>query len=343
MTAPVYLSSSIASTTSVLLRIQYDQGLQVSSGLPGGGWVVQVNGVVAPVTSGAFVTTSVANDTIQLTLTNPVHTGDVVLVAYTPGFLQNAALEAAPALSNQTVANGSLNPQLLGAVVNQGSGGATLLTLNWNRAVTGSSATLGFTVLVNGISRGVTSGVFGATGFQQVLTLTSAIQAADLVTIAYSSSTGVLTSGGIPVVSFTAQPVTNASTLGGYSVTSASYVVQPPVTITNSQVSASIQLDLGIVDQGVVGRQGPLLVDFGGTFGVSGQNPSGFLLLQDLRPLADQMTVTVTFYQAGGNANAAFAGSDWQSQIRARIASAMAAARTLDTSYTLAGQVVTAV
>lgn len=137
----------------------------------GGGTPVAVNSVATE------------EDTVRLTLERTVSTTETVTVTYTATsgtLLQDEVGNSATTFSGQTVTNISAPPVLQSAIFN-----GTNLVLGYNEALdVGSEPDVGtFTVTVNGTP--VTIDALAVDGSNLTLTLTTAVEIADVITVTY--------------------------------------------------------------------------------------------------------------------------------------------------------------
>jgi uncharacterized repeat protein (TIGR02059 family) len=223
LTGPV-LSSAAVNNLGTVLTLTYNEPLS-STTAPASRFTVTVGGVSRDVTSAV-----VSGSTVQLTLASTVGTGQVVTVAYlappVDGTTSNSAVQDvigndALTLSAQNVTNSSsidLTSPLISSSVLAANG--TTLTLSYNETLNATTApTLAYTVLVDGLSRTVSSAV--VSGSTVVLTLTPTVDRGQVVTVSYSAptadgattNTAIQDTVGNDAIAFTSRAVTNNSTV----------------------------------------------------------------------------------------------------------------------------------
>lgn len=326
MTNPVVLSATCQAST---INVVFDQGLVAPTNQPGRGFTFTADGG-APVTpSGALITTTtVANDTVQLTGLGVINNTEAILVTFVPaGSLQNAGAQQATGFTNQVATNGSTHAKLFAAVLAQNGADNTVATLTWSLPVTATLLATGLTAIANGTQAcTITSVVPGANARQMLVTFAQSYQYSDSLVLSYNQAVGTWTSGTL-IQSFSRQ-LTNASKSGTPSGTfPLSALTLYPLTVTLGYVRGQVGLTLNPVDLVVVGEFGPYMVDFGGTFGISTANPLGLSIPQDLEAVRDGMLVYADFPAAGNPQLAQQAALDWERQMQGRIATALTAMR----------------
>ncbi|WP_162801407.1 SwmB domain-containing protein, partial [Azospirillum brasilense] len=182
---PVVQSATVNGTTLVLT---YDKDLDAANPPAAGAFEVKVGGTTVSVSN---VAVDGVNKTVTLTLAQGVTDADTVTVAYTDPTTGNdaSAVQAtngddAASFTARPVTNNSPDttpPSLVSATVN-----GTTLTLTYSEALDGAADAAGsaFTVMVNGVARTVTAA--DASGTTVTLTLDSAVERYQTVTVGYT-------------------------------------------------------------------------------------------------------------------------------------------------------------
>ncbi|MBK3734600.1 DUF4347 domain-containing protein, partial [Azospirillum brasilense] len=182
---PVVQSATVNGTTLVLT---YDKDLDAANPPAAGAFEVKVGGTTVSVSN---VAVDGVNKTVTLTLAQGVTDADTVTVAYTDPTTGNdaSAVQAtngddAASFTARPVTNNSPDttpPSLVSASVN-----GTTLTLTYSEALDGAADAAGsaFTVMVNGVARTVTGA--NASGTTVTLTLGSAVERYQTVTVGYT-------------------------------------------------------------------------------------------------------------------------------------------------------------
>ena len=205
-TVLAYASSSIENSDPAKLLINFSQSL--ASVIPGvSAFTVTVNSVTRAVSSLA-----ISGNQVQLTLSSAVANGDVVTVSYTKPSsnpIQTSSGLQASAFSNQSVLNNvSPIPVYVSSAVQDAT--PSVLDIIYNIALANIiPSTSAFTVLVNGVSRSVTS--LTISGTKVSLILSSPIVNGNVVTLAYTkpSANPLQTDLGGLAATITAKSVTN--------------------------------------------------------------------------------------------------------------------------------------
>ncbi|MDJ0718488.1 MAG: SwmB domain-containing protein [Prochloraceae cyanobacterium] len=223
--APTFSSATVNGDRLVINLSESDGiGLSVLNPPPATAFTVNVNGAARTVTG---VTISAIAPTAILTLASAVNAGDTVTVAYNDPTAANDALALqdangidAASFAAQTVTNvtgDNTAPVFGSATVN---GDRLLITLNEANPLdsTNIPATTDFTVNVNGAPRIVNSVDINATAKTATLTLASAVNAGETVTVAYTDPTvgvndlfALQDAAGNDTASFVPQTVTNVT------------------------------------------------------------------------------------------------------------------------------------
>lgn len=345
MAAPVL---SALNNTATLVNVVFDQAVTASTGRPGEGFSITVNGVARYADSASIVTTTVANDTVRLVLLGYVGEREVVKVSYSNATnnLQSVSQALPPAnFTNRVSTNNSLHASLLSAVVAENCTDSDTLTLTWSLPIASAALATGVTIYQNGLSVPIVSvtqlpetrklAIKAATGFQNQ----------DVVTWSYDSALGDWTTSGYDIVTFLNQATVNASKLGTpgsqYPLSS---IIREQLSPVNGTVNATVSIDLNSVDELIVSRYGPLNVDFGGTFGVTVDNPTGVVIPQDIKPISQGLVVTKAFFVLQSKPQwAATAATEWLGTITARVSAALGTGRTYDQATVLGNRTVSPV
>lgn len=206
-TIPAYVSSSIQNATPSILEITYNMTL--ANIVPSASsFTVLVNSVARAVN-----TITISGSKVQLTLSSPVAYGNVITVAYTKPLtnpLQTTAGGQAQTITARTVTNnvGAVNPVYVSSSVENVYPSRIEITYDMPLASITPYGTA-YTVLVNSVAREVTS--VAISGSKVQLYLISPVLYGNIVTLSYSkpSTSGIQTTTGVQVNSFTNQPVTN--------------------------------------------------------------------------------------------------------------------------------------
>ncbi len=225
--SPVYVSSVIQNASPSLLEMTYNPAL-ANITPAASSFTVMVNSVARTVNS-----VVISGTKVQLTLSTPVVSGNVVTVAYTKPSsnpLQTSGGGQAITIGAQTVTNNvsAVSPVYVSSVIQNAT--PSLLEMTYNLALANiTPAASSFTVMVNSVARTVNSVVISGTKVQ--LTLSTPVVSGNVVTVAYTkpSSNPLQTSGGGQAITIGAQTVTN-----GLVATGAIYYVSP----TGSDASA---------------------------------------------------------------------------------------------------------
>lgn len=114
-------------------------------------------------------------------------------------------------------------------------------------------------------------------------------------------------------------------------------VILDALTAANGTITAVVTPDLNLVDQTICDSFGPFVVDAGGIFGITAQNPNGVTIAQDLVKLVGGVVLKKTFYVEGYPDRAAVAAAEWQSTMVNRISTTLTTARAVDTATVLEG------
>jgi uncharacterized repeat protein (TIGR02059 family) len=211
--APVYTSSVVANATPAIIQMTYNQSL--ANIVPAvSAFNVLVNSLSRTINSAAIVGSSV-----QLTLTSPIVSGDLVTVSYTvpaTNPLQTTAGGQAVSTGAQTVTNSVSASAVIPVYASAAVGNTTpsLLELTYNTTLASIvPAASAFSVLVNSIARTVSAVAISGTKVQ--LTLASPVVPADVIIVSYTipSSNPLQTTTGGQAASISAQTVTNSVTI----------------------------------------------------------------------------------------------------------------------------------
>ena len=211
-------------TAGTVLTLTYNESLNATTA-PASAFTVMVAGVERAVSSVAINGTKV-----ELTLASPAGSGQTVTVSYTAPAVDattaNSAVQDlvgndAASITGQSVSNSStidLTPPTVSSRAINTAG--TVLTITYNETLNATTAPASaFTVMVNDVERAVTGVAINGTKVE--LTLASAVERLQTVTVAYTAPTAssatsnnaVQDTVGNDAVSFTATSVTNSSSL----------------------------------------------------------------------------------------------------------------------------------
>lgn len=211
-------------TAGTILTLTYNESLNATTATASA-FTVMVAGVERAVSSVAINGTKV-----ELTLASPAGQGQTVTVSYTAPAVNattaNSAVQDlvgndAASFTGQSVSNSStvdLTPPTVSSRAINTAG--TVLTITYNETLNATTAPASaFTVMVNDVERAVTGVAINGTKVE--LTLASAVERLQTVTVAYTAPTAssatsnnaVQDAVGNDAVSFTATSVTNSSSL----------------------------------------------------------------------------------------------------------------------------------
>lgn len=326
-TAPVMVSMYVDQTT---LDVVFDQPITSSTNRPGEGFAFLLNGDTVYSNSAEIV----GVDTVRFTLAATISQGDLFEVSYDNSVsnLENLTDGAsATSFASTAATNNSTHPRLLSAVLAQNLIDPYVISLTFSSPVTSADYLVGLTVLADASPVAVSSVAPDGDPRVLLITLSGSLTYASTITIQYDDATGDWASNGTPLVSLIDEPVTNASKIGtpssDYPLSS---VVRQPLAAKNGVIEATVAVDLNFVDNRLNDRYGPTAVDFGGTFGVSVENPSGVFVPQDMRSLQTGMSVTKKFLVPGFPQHAQVAANEWLATMTTRIEQALGRLRTFD-------------
>jgi uncharacterized protein (TIGR02145 family)/uncharacterized repeat protein (TIGR02059 family) len=203
---PVFVSSVIENAKPSVLEMTYS--LSLANIIPATStFTIMVNSV-----SRAVNAVSISGTKVLLTLASQVNYGDVVTVAYNKPVtnpLQTSYGGQATSISAQNVTNNVASiPVYVGSVIENAT--PALLEMTYNLTLANIvPATSAFTVIVNSVSRSVIS--VSVSGTKVQLTLSSAVNNGDVVTVAYTrpGSNPLQTPSGGQAASISAMGVTN--------------------------------------------------------------------------------------------------------------------------------------
>jgi hypothetical protein len=323
-----------ASSSATELTATFDQPVTSSVGRFGDGFTFTVDGVAAVASAAVQVPGVPAS--ILFTMASPLHDRDTVRISYdaTKGDLTNIpGTNPVQTFLNAAVYNQSAAAALAAVVVALAATGSNLLTALFSLPVTSSNYLNGLSFTANGVPVTPSGAAPGADPRELVVTFPNMFDATDAITMAYDSTAGDWQSSGYLLPSIPSIPVTNASRIGtAYPLSS---VIQEPLCARAGGIVATVGVDLNYVDRELVRRYGPISVDFGGTFGITPQNPAGVFIPQDLQILDTGLQVSKTFMVPGIPAYATDAGKDWLQVVTERIGVALGTLRTMDASVVL--------
>ncbi len=185
-------------------------------------FLINVNGIARTISS---VTSNPTARTVTLTLVVPVTASDTVTLIYsdktslndTTGIIEDAAGNDLPnsnpiSVTNLTPAGDNTPPKVISSEIN-----GAILTLGFDEALANSIPEIArFNVLVNGLSRTISSVSIAASAGVATLQLATPVTASDVVTLSYTDKTNLNDSVGIiqdipgnDLVSFSTAPVVN--------------------------------------------------------------------------------------------------------------------------------------
>ncbi|WP_373232247.1 Ig-like domain-containing protein [Cohnella sp.] len=180
--API-LSTGLATGNKIMLV--YNEGLRTTTVPPTTSFSVLVNGITATVLSVA-----INNNTVELTMSQAIATGQSVLVTYLPGTPALADLAGNPAqvLAGHQIISGTTSTATLSSATVSGN----LLTLNYSAALSSAvvPSNAQYVIRVNGSYMGANT--VSVSGTQVILTLTSQIQAGQTVKVSYYATGSLL-------------------------------------------------------------------------------------------------------------------------------------------------------
>lgn len=179
---PTYLNSAIENTSPNIIEITYSLTL-ANIIPPTSAFTVIINSVTRSVNK-----VDISGAKVLLTMTSPIAYGDVVTLAYTTPSsnpIQTAGSGQASTFSAQRVDN-RVNPDgpiYISSVIENIT--PTILEITFNEILDNTTPSLSaFSVLVNGVSRGIT--LIAISGKKVRLTLESAVLYGDIVTFSYT-------------------------------------------------------------------------------------------------------------------------------------------------------------
>lgn len=325
------VQSIVADETAV--EVTFTQPVHSALGTPGAGFSFTVNGVAASVASAAIMVNPAV---VRFVMTETIDDRDTVLVSYdaaqgdlsnTPGSFPVASF------SNHAVTTTSDAARLHAVVAALVPSAANVLTALFSLPVVSSDYLVGLSFSANGVPVVPTSVVPGPDPRDLIITFPNMFDVADLITMSYDATLGDWMSNSFAIPSITSFPVTNASHVGSeYPLSS---VIQEPLCVRAGEVIATVGIDLNYVDRELNRRYGPVQVDFGGTFGITPENPAGIFVPQDLVTIDTGLTVRKSFRYPGVPSYATAAGRDWLNVVTERIGVALGVMRTQDASVVL--------
>jgi hypothetical protein len=336
MTTP---SVSIIIARETTIDVVYDQAITSSTNRPGEGFTFKVNGAQKFANSADLT----AADTITFQMAGVISNEDTVLVSYDDDVsnIENLSDELAPSFTDVGATNQSQHAALLAAVCALSIIEPNVITLVTSMPLSSTDFEAGLSVKANGFSVPFDTVELGQDPRQLRITFPGGFSYGDTITFTYNPSIGDWQSAGYDIVAFTDYPVTNGSRLGtpndNYPLSS---VVREELEAINGAIDATIGIDLNHIDQKLVERYGPAVVDFGGTFGQTNDNPAGVFLAQDMRPIKSGMKVTKRFTSQGHSDWAQVAAAEWQDAVTQRIGTALGIMRTTDQQVVLGDRTV---
>ena len=211
-TRPPLLTQATVNGSTLVLT--YNEALDGASVPAAGAFVVTADGSAITVNG-----VSVAGSTVTLTLAAAVEAGQTVTLDYTAGTNSiqdaagnDAATPPAQPVTNNTGGTTDVTPPLLtGAAVN----GSTLV-LTYNEPLDGASVPAAGAFAVTADGNAITVNGVSVGGSTVTLTLATAVEANQAVTLAYTAGTNpIQDAAGNDTATLPAQPVTNNTGSGG--------------------------------------------------------------------------------------------------------------------------------
>lgn len=336
---PVVISITARETQ---IDIQFDQPVRSPTGRDGEGFQFEVNGAVRFADDAAFVPGN--PDILRFTMGGVIEDGDTVTVTYdqTKGDLTNTPgtlvlLTFTPIFTE----NQSVHASLAGVVAALDKRFPEKITLLFSRKVTSTNYLTGVSFNANGVEVVPVSAALSGDPRDLEVVFPNAFSSIDVIEMSYNAAVGDWQSDGYPISSIVEREVTNASRIG--TVDSAyplSSVVREPLAAKGGDIIGTVGIDLNFVDRELVDRYGPARVDFGGTFGVTPENPQGVFVPQDLQELNTGMEVSKTFTVPRHPEQAQVAGNEWLQVITERVGIALGILRTMDRNVVLGDRTV---
>ena len=180
---PIYISSVVENITPSVLTLTYSLTLDNTIIPAPSSYEVKVNSIVRSVTS-----VSISGTKIDLNLSSPVSSGNVVTVAYTQPAtnpVQAASGGLAATFTAKTVTNNVLAvPVYLSSVIENAAPSSLVMTYSLALSTRYRPAASSFTVIVNSVARTVSS--VSLSGTKVTLRLSSAVISGDVVTVSYT-------------------------------------------------------------------------------------------------------------------------------------------------------------
>ncbi len=179
---PVYVSSAVSNATPSILEMTYNSSL--ANIVP----AASAFSVLVNSTARTVSTVTISGTKVQLSLSSPVISGDVVSVAYSSPSanpLQSSSAGIAASIIAKTVTNGvtATIPVYVSSAI--ASAAPSLLEMTYNTSLTNIiPATSSFSVLVNSVTRAINTVAISGTKVQ--LTLASPVVNGDVVTVSYT-------------------------------------------------------------------------------------------------------------------------------------------------------------
>jgi len=316
-----------ASETEV--DVTFDQPVHSGLGTPGAGFSFTVNG--APRTASSAVIVPGPLTTVRFVMAETIDDRDTVLVSYdetqgdlanTPGTLPLLTFADEPVVTTSDAA------KLHAVILALDPAVANVLTALFSLPVVSANYLLGLSFSANGNPVVPTSVVPADDPRYLAITFANTFDVNDVITMSYDADVGDWTSNGYAIPSIDAFVVTNASRVGTeYPLSS---VIQEPLSVRAGDIIATVGIDLNYVDRELNRRYGPIQVDFGGTFGITPENPAGIFVPQDLIVIDTGLKVSKAFRYPGIPSYASAAGRDWLNVVTERIGVALGILRTQD-------------
>lgn len=337
---------TIPAVSTIIVReneidVVYDIPINSSTNRPGEGFTFKVNGALKYANSAEIS----AADTVTFEMAGVISNEDTVLVSYdnsVSNIQDFSSSDLAASFTDLGTINQSQHAALLAVICAMSIIEPQVVTLVWSMPITSALGLEdGLSFKVNGSAVAFTTALNGQDPRQLRVTFPGGFQYRDAITFSYNPVVGDWVSAGFDIVAFTDYPVTNGSRLGtptdDYPLSS---VVREELVAVNGAVDGIIGIDLNLIDQRLVERYGPAIVDFGGTFGITLANPAGIFIAQDMRPIKTGMKITKRFAVANHPDYASVAADEWQNEMTQRIGTALGILRTTDQQVVLGDRTV---
>ncbi len=333
--APVVPEATSIVADEAGVTVTFDQSVSSPTGELARGWAFFLNGVALTVA----VVTHPTPQSLRYTFAPAViREGQLVRVTYSSvsGNLENANDSAAKvATLDELATNESPIATLLAAVLPFDPAVTNVLTLIFSSEVTAVDLLLGATATKNGDALPIVSIAAAADPRYLLVTFAGGFRYDDVVVFLYADGLGGWESNGTAIPTFTITPVNAAK--GG--TPSAAYplstIIQEAVTMKAQTATAAVVMDLNAVDSRLVEQYQAAFVEFGGTFGITLDNPVGITIPARPIALSPGLRVVQAFYFQSHPEYAAEAADDWRQTVTQRIGLKLAELRVLDPTVVL--------